>query len=95
MHWPSGWQPLDDAAARGFVAELEREVARGHALYGVPLRAVARLDGSDDVLFAVEDGSGRFAEVHLTWCSGRDRPPWPMATLFDGWEAWSAAAEAE
>ena len=41
------------------------------------LRAVARDGGTDEVLLALEDGSLRFALVHLTWDSRQQPLPWP------------------
>jgi hypothetical protein len=44
------------------------------------------------VLFEINDGSGRLAEVHLTWRGSRETLPWPMASVFDGIEHWRSAA---
>jgi hypothetical protein len=46
----------------------------------------------DEFLFALEDGSRRVAQVHLTWKEG-DRPPFPTCQMFDGLTEWSAAAQ--
>ncbi len=43
-----------------------------HELYGLPVPAIARPVDTDDVLNAIEDGTGRVADVHLTW---RRNPP--------------------
>jgi hypothetical protein len=69
--------------------ELRRELASGHPLFGLPVKAVARRQDCDDVLFALRDGTGRVAVVHLTWTqSSPERPPWPVTTLFANLEAW-------
>ena len=50
---------------------LRRELSAGHPLYDMPTRAVGRRQDCDDVLFSIEDGSGRVAVVHLTWTQRR------------------------
>jgi hypothetical protein len=69
------------------VNELARETAPGHLLHGVPTQALARSGIDDDVLFALLDGSGRVAVVHLTW-SQETSPWWPGTRLFANREAW-------
>jgi hypothetical protein len=76
------------------VAELRREVCQGHVLFGVPLSALARRQDCDDVLFSLNDGTGRFAKVHLTY-SKESNPTWPHSTIFDNWEHWSLAMMAD
>jgi hypothetical protein len=78
MQWLEPWRPV--AAEHGFVDELRRECGLGHPLYGLPVSALASRDDCDDVLFQLEDGSGRVAVVHLTWRkeSGAD---WPHTTF--------------
>ncbi len=49
------------------MSELSRELAPGHALFGMPLSVLARRLDRDDVLVSIDDGSGRVALVHLTW----------------------------
>lgn len=91
MEWLAPWYSVaDDAAqAAGMEQELRRELAAGHPLYGVPVRTLGR--NGDDVLFAVEDGSGRVAVVHLTWIqSAPDRPPWPDTAFYPSLQAWAA-----
>lgn len=99
MKWPESWHAVEDLGPRfaaTFGEVLQREVAPGHLLYGVPVQAIGKCDASDDVLFRVLDGSGRVAEVHLTWTrSPPERPPWPSAALFDSFETWAAGGEAE
>ena len=84
--WLIPWHPVEDAGARsGLLAELRRELPRGHVLAGVRLTAIGARQDCDDVLFALDDG--RVAVVHLTW-SGRTEPvsdhPWTV--LFDSME---------
>ncbi len=94
MQWVKPWQPIDSPPeAAAFAAELQAELAPDHYLYGLPVRAIARRADRDDVLFALEDGSGRVAWVHLTWALRPERLPWPMATMHDDFEAWMAYEE--
>jgi hypothetical protein len=92
MEWIAPWQPVEHPEeSAALTAELQRELAPGHPLAGLPLRPIARRAGCDDVLFAVEDGSGRVAVVHLTWRGSQEVPPWPVSTLYDDLTAWAAA----
>jgi hypothetical protein len=96
MNWPEPWGPIDDDfTARSFEAELQQELSPGHLLFGLPLRVIGRRWDYDDVLFAVEDGSGRVAAVHLTWRGGAEPPPWPYSGLYEGFDAWADDAREE
>ncbi|MFD7026253.1 hypothetical protein [Promicromonospora sukumoe] len=78
------WQPIpDDTAgrrrARSVLAELERELVRGHPLFR-RIVAVEAFDGaSDDVLARLDDGS--CAIVHPTWSGRPERPGYPTCEL--------------
>ena len=86
VHEP--WHSVTNAdESKGLEEELRREVRRGHELYGAAVRAVARRLECDDVLFSIEDGSGRVAVVHLTW-SPRERPPWPDTDIYADLATW-------
>jgi hypothetical protein len=94
--WPHPFSPIayaDDKPA--FEAELRREVKPGHPLFGLPVAAVGRRYDQDDVLFELLDGSGRVAQVHLTWAGERERPPWPGTALFDSFAAWVESVNEE
>jgi hypothetical protein len=83
---------LDDAAqVAGMSLQLRREVASGHPLFGLLVKTLARRQDCDDVLFAIEDGSGRVAVVHLTWTqSPPERPPYPWTVFYPNLAAWEA-----
>jgi hypothetical protein len=70
----------EEAQRRELAAELRREVAKGHPLFGQEVAIVARCTARDDVVAAT--GDNRWVLVHLTW-RRRERPPWPIATFFD------------
>lgn len=90
MELPETWRAIKPDSAADCEAELARELSAGHSLYGLPVRAVALGGSGDDVLFAVEDGTQRVAEVHLTWTqSPPERPPSPFATVYPSLEAWA------
>ena len=93
MLWLDPWCDVTDLGAEfaaAFERVLTREVAPGHPLYGIPVAAIGKHDGSDDVLFRLLDGSERVAVVHLTWTqSPPERPPWPTAELFANLEAFA------
>ncbi len=93
MEWLEPWEPV--TPDEGVEGELRREVGPGHPLHGVPARTLARRGDCDDALFALEDGTGRVAVVHLTWTSSPpERPPWPGTRLYPSLEAWAATAMA-
>jgi hypothetical protein len=46
-------------------------------------------------LFQFLDGSGRVAEVHLTWAGERERLPWPGTRLFDSFAEWVKSVRQE
>ena len=94
MQWLDPWCDIAELGpdfAATFERVLAREVAPGHPLHGVPVAAIGKHGGCDDVLFRLLDGSGRVAVVHLTWTqSPPERPPWPAAELFASGEAFAA-----
>lgn len=79
VEWLEPWHPVAENPVQvaGIERELARELAAEHPLFGLPMRALARRQDCDDVLFAVEDGSGRVAVVHLP--SARHPKPAPGA----------------
>src|SRR5262245_9089263 len=83
------WYPIENLP--GLAEELRRQAAPGHKLFGVPVRAIARRQNNDDVLFQIEDGSGRVAVVHLTWKGKVETDPtWPFTGIYDSLESWVA-----
>jgi hypothetical protein len=92
VEWLEPWRHVaaerpDLAAA--YEREMQAELGAGHPLFGVPVAAVAKHDGSDDVLFRVLDGSGRVAVVHLTWARHPEPPPRPATEFFPGIDAFA------
>jgi len=72
-----------------FVDELNREMPSGHALEAVDISAVAHRKDCDDVLYALNDGSGRVAVVHLTYCKTREtNPTVPKTRIFESLKSW-------
>lgn len=82
MDWLIPWHAESSPQA---ATELAREVCPGHPLWQLPVRVLARRQDCDDVLFALEDGTGRVAVVHLTYQAAHD-PLWPSVELFDDFE---------
>jgi hypothetical protein len=93
MEWLAPWYSIANIPDQmaGMERELRRELSAGHPLHGLPVRALGRRQDCDDVLFALEDGTGRVAVVHLTWTqSPPERPPWPATTVYPSFEGWVA-----
>jgi hypothetical protein len=68
--------------------QLNAELSRAHALHSLPVRALARREDCDDVLFAIEDGTRRVAVVHLTWSKTPQPIGFPTTTIFASLDAW-------
>jgi hypothetical protein len=83
VDWLVPWHPVDDPAMRrNLLAELQRELPKGHVLTGANLTVFARRQDRDDVLFVLSDG--RVAIVHLTYSRKRERlPDFPRTRLYE------------
>jgi hypothetical protein len=89
VEWPYPFSPIEFPDAKlAFETELLRELKPGHPLFGIPISAIGRRYDQDDVLFELLDGSGRVAEVHLTWARERETPPWPDSSSFENFDDW-------
>lgn len=91
MEWLEPWTSvgtLDQQVVDGLLRQLQTELPPGHILFGVPVRVLARGNG-DDVLFQLQDGTGRVADVHLTWSKSQERLPWPGTKVFQSLQEWS------
>lgn len=75
---PRPWAVIANAETSARLeAQLRTEVADGHPLFGKTVIAIARCDRCDEVLYSVDEEPAWFAQVHLTWRSAPDSPPWP------------------
>ena len=91
MEWLKPWRSTkhhDEPVHETFQRQLQREVAPGHCMHGLPVELIARGNG-DDALFQLLDGSGRVAQVHLTWSKTQQRLPWPATTIYKKLEEWA------
>ncbi|MBT1696416.1 hypothetical protein KK083_05985 [Fulvivirgaceae bacterium PWU4] len=70
----------------GLNNQLEKEIGRGHVLYGRDVKTIARRQDNDDVLFAVFDAGFKYAKVHLTWSQSKlvDNC-YPMTKTYRDW----------
>lgn len=90
MVWPEQWMPINrPSEVCAFTDELRADLAPAHCLFGLPLRAIGRRWDNIDVLFALEDGSARVAQVFLPWKHGPMEPPSPTTILFANFEEWA------
>jgi hypothetical protein len=74
------WQPIQ--SDENLAGEAARELSDGHPLYGKKLKAIARRQDQDDVLFELIDDTPRVAVLHLTWSGKREKPPWPRSDIY-------------
>lgn len=79
LELPAPWW-VPEGGMHVLEAELRRELARGHRLYGARVSAAARCEGCDDVLFSITDRPFPWAVVHLTWTGHEERSPRPVTT---------------
>lgn len=92
MEWLEPWwstESLPQEFAERIAHQLAVEVPSGHIMFGVPVKLIARGNG-DDALFEILDGTGRIADVHLTWSKGRERLPWPITTIYPSFGEWAS-----
>jgi hypothetical protein len=92
MEWLEPWWPtesLPQEVSDRIAQQLAVEVPSGHVMYGLPVKLIARGNGND-ALFEILDGRGRIADVHLTWSKGKERLPWPIATIYPSLAEWAA-----
>jgi hypothetical protein len=67
--------------------QLEKEISRGHILYGKDVKIIARRQDNDDVLYAVFDSDFKYAKVHLTWSQSKlSDTNYPMTKTYKDWE---------
>lgn len=72
---------MSGESAAKLEAELRRELPAAHQLQGRPVRAVARREDQDDVLFRSAAEDGPVFCVHLTWSKESD-PSWPSTDTY-------------
>jgi len=74
-------------ADKGLNNQLEKEISRGHILYGKDVKTIARRQDNDDVLFAVFDSDFKYARVHLTWSQSRmTDTDYPTTKTYVDWD---------
>ena len=88
MKYLSPWYALASTEAANLESELKREISPKHRLQGVSVRAIARRQDRDDVLYALSAGAGEVAEVHLTW-NQESGAEWPRTTIYPSLTEWS------
>jgi hypothetical protein len=91
MDYLEPWFAVNDP---GLADELRRELSPGHILTGLSVTARARRQDRDDVLFEIRDGSGRLAQVHLTYQQESDSR-WPLTVVFSTEAEWALSMVAD
>ncbi|MCC7376199.1 MAG: hypothetical protein IT581_16190 [Verrucomicrobiales bacterium] len=66
------WEPIDPEAAEKYEHEYAMEIAKGHPLYGAPVRAIARRIDRDEVLFELLRSLCDYVVVNLTWSGNEE-----------------------
>jgi hypothetical protein len=81
---PANWFWPTTGEAQNFHYELQKELPRGHILYGVPVVTFATRRGIDDVLFRHQHEPNRFTVVHLSWLGRTEVNAQHPSVEFDG-----------
>ena len=64
--------------------ELQKEVLESHPLFGQKVKAIAKREDNDDVLFQLENE--KIAMVHLTWRSSKElSSKYPRSIIYEHW----------
>ena len=88
MEFLEPWMPAGPNAHR-FEEELAAELGAGHPLKGRAMKAIAKRQDCDDVLFVSTDDPKVVAVVHLTYANRPESDPrWPQTTMFASIEDW-------
>lgn len=74
------WLKVENIHEDMLATEFYRELHPRHALYGVEAMALAKSEGTDEVLFSL--GNGKCAIVHLTYAKEKTEK-FPLFLLFD------------
>jgi hypothetical protein len=72
-----------------FEEQLDKELISGHVLFGISVKAIARIDGDDDYLFSLLDGTNRVAVVHLSFGISVS-PEWPWTEMYPNYAEWES-----
>ena len=94
LNWLHPWQSVDDWTPdqrRKIENQLNVEVGPTHPLYKTSVATIGVRCDCDDTLFQLNDGTGRFAVVHLTFRQSQEPMPWPNTQLFESFEDFIAA----
>ena len=87
MKYHIPWNEIPEKSRAATETELYRELPADHVLAGQRVRALARRQDQDEVLFALDDG--RCAVVHLTFCKTPETDRrWPSTDMFASLEDW-------
>jgi hypothetical protein len=81
------WNAISEDNGEGLVAELYKEVIKGHPLYGKQVSLIARRYDCDEILVKVVKEK-IWASVHLTWSMKPEQTSTvPFTVVFNSWEA--------
>ncbi|HEX9059358.1 MAG TPA: hypothetical protein VF941_04195 [Clostridia bacterium] len=88
INWLEPWDELCTEPS-SFEKELYKEVGELHILYGKKVSAIGRRYDCDDFLFQIHDSEFKYAVVHLTYSSKKEKSPnWPRTKTFKDINDW-------
>ena len=77
---------------QSLLAELDKELAKDHELFGLDFQLLARREDGDDIL--VKSGE-EFYTIHLTWTGKPEVLPFPLFEKFDSINKLNARLKAD
>ncbi|BDD03903.1 hypothetical protein [Aureibacter tunicatorum] len=80
------WYRIEESnRSKALENELRKELSPEHQLFNNELKAIAKREDTDDVLFQF-DNSERYAVVHLTWKNKNEKNHnYPRTEIFEHW----------
>ncbi len=73
------WSPIA-FGNKYFIKEAQKEIKKGHPLYGMVMYSTAKCDSCDDVMYVIE--GERYVIIHLTYAENIDID-YPHFMLFE------------
>jgi hypothetical protein len=75
------WYEIEDNKKQILEDELVKELNPNHVLYGKIFSIICRRYDCDDFAYQINDNTGRYAIVHLTW-KHPDVEQWPSTEIY-------------
>ncbi len=92
MDYLEPWVRYDAPNNGAAEKELQNELSKMHVLYELSCNALAHRIDRDDVLFQLNDETGRVAVVHLTYSGKSEKSSeYPKTVVYTSLEEWATS----